>query len=62
MFFLSCGQAYAHMERVNGNLKAAQKLLLAALSFDYGNSAVLMVRSISINVPVAILNYLKSFN
>lgn len=33
------------MERVNGNLKTAQKLLVAALQLEHENPAVLMVRS-----------------
>lgn len=45
MVWWSYGQAYAHMERVNGNLIAAQKLLMTALSLEPENAAVLMVRT-----------------
>lgn len=50
------------MERVNGNLQAARKLLVAAMSLDFGNSAVLMVRSTLVNVVVEMLNYFKFLN
>jgi hypothetical protein len=49
------------MERVNGNLKAAQTLLMDAMSLDSENSAVLMVRSTLVNVAVAV-HFLMFFN